>query len=614
MKKPINALLLLALLIGSFLGGTWYKQGGAGKGHDTQGGRRLLCYVDPMNPAHTSDRPGMAPCGMPMEPVYADEESTGQGSSSLAAGMPPGTVKITPQKQQLIGVRVDTVRLAEQTYPLRTLGRVAPDENRVHRVLAAVDGWTLDVYGSTSSSLVQKDQLMGTFYTTELFNKQVQYLYAAGLADRRQPSGAQPSEGNRAEEQVAHMNAPYSLTTLSPGSGDLKDPVQLSRVELLLMGMGETQLQKLTRTKQYVSNIEIRSPITGVILARNFAPRLRFERGTEFFRIADLSRVWVLADIFEGESQHIRPGAIARVWVPGQSQTVEATVSDILPPFDPTTRALKVRLELDNPGFTLRPDMFVDVEFLVHFPQALTLPTDAVLDSGRLKIVFVSVGKGYFEPREVVTGRRFGGQVEVLQGIMPGEEIVVSGNFLVDSESKMKLAAAGMQSFEAKEKDLVCGMPVRPGQADDPALSYEHEGVVYHFCSEQCRRDFQEAPERFLRKPLAPSHSYGAPVVSGRDFRSSPAKDPVCACEVDASKAGGSGLTAEFLGKTFYFCSEDCKNRFQKHPERYVDERGTVRLPAEPKDHSGHAEPPGHAGHPPMAPTGAATPRTGEAR
>ena len=146
------------------------------------------------------------------------------------------------------------------------------------------------------------------------------------------------------------------------------------------------------------------APATGFIIARNVSPGQRFDKGAEWYRIADLSRVWVLADLFRNEAEYVRPGMKVRVTIPETKKTLNAVVSKVLPQFDPNSRTLKVRLELDNPGYALRPDMFVDVEFPVTLPAALTVPADAVLDSGLKKTVFVDRGNGLFEPREVETG------------------------------------------------------------------------------------------------------------------------------------------------------------------------------------------------------------------
>ena len=174
------------------------------------------------------------------------------------------------------------------------------------------------------------------------------------------------------------------------------------------------------RTGQYGTYVEIRSPVAGFVLARGVSPRQRVDKGAELFSIADLSRVWIVADVFNVESQYIQPGMSARISLPQQNKTFEAKVTDVLPRFDATTRTLKVRLEADNPDFTLRPDMFVDVEFLITLPPAITVPVDAVLDSGLRKTVFIDVGNGFFEPRSVDTGWRFGGRVEIVRESCPG--------------------------------------------------------------------------------------------------------------------------------------------------------------------------------------------------
>ena len=183
----------------------------------------------------------------------------------------------------------------------------------------------------------------------------------------------------------------------------------------------------------------------------------------ELYRLADLSRVWVLADLFENEAKYVRPGEKVSVTLPNQDEKRLATVSEILPEFDPATVTLKVRLEMDNPRFTLRPGMFVDVEFPINLPATVNMPVDAIMDSGLKQTVFVDRGNGYFEPRRVKTGWRLGDRVEIVEGIEPGERIVISGNFLIDSESRMKLAAAGL--FGNVVKDPVCGLNVDESKA-----------------------------------------------------------------------------------------------------------------------------------------------------
>ncbi len=155
-----------------------------------------------------------------------------------------------------------------------------------------------------------------------------------------------------------------------------------------------------------------------------------------------------------------------------------------------------MRLEAENPGFVLKPDMFVDVEFPVNLPPSIIIPVDAIIDSGLRKTVFVDRENGFFEPRDVAVGWRIGGRAEIIKGLMPGERIVISGTFLVDSESRMKLAAAGL--FGTQVKDLVCGMVIDEEKAQAAGLKKEYGGKTYYFCADVCLKQFQQQPERFL--------------------------------------------------------------------------------------------------------------------
>jgi RND family efflux transporter MFP subunit len=261
--------------------------------------------------------------------------------------------------------------------------------------------------------------------------------------------------------------------------------------------MSEHQIKELAQTKQMTDKVFIMAPVTGFIIARNVSPGQRFDKGAEWYRIADLSRVWVLADLFRNEAEHVRPGMKVRVTIPETRKTLNAMVSNVLPQFDAASRALNVRLELDNPGYTLRPDMFVDVEFPVTLPSALTVPADAVLDSGLRKTVFVDRGNGLFEPRDVETGWRFSNRIEITKGLKAGEKIVVSGTFLIDSESKLELAAQGM--YGTLSKDPVCGEDVSVNKAEKAERKTVYKGTTYYFSSEECKQKFDKNPEEYTR-------------------------------------------------------------------------------------------------------------------
>ena len=448
MKKFLYGFLLLALLSGAFFAGSWYRKSEPAK-------------ADP-SLAKSSTR------------THTDTDTNIDTSS-----FPPGTVRITPEKQQVIGVRTGVVGKAAVQHSIRTVGRIAPDEKRVYRLVAGTDGWIRETYDNDTGTLVQKDERLASFYSPLFRNAQLSYitLVGAGGEDRFQAGGR---TGFTPSQQAS-----VSLQTY------------IDALESL--GMSQQQIKELAQTRQLTDKVYILAPATGFIIARNVSPGQQFEKGTEWYRIADLSRVWVLADLFRNEADYVRPGMKVRVTIPETRKTLSAVVSTVLPQFDATSRTLKVRLELDNPGYTLRPDMFVDVEFPVTLPSALTVPTDAVLDSGLKKTVFVDRGNGLFEPREVETGWRLGNRVEITKGLVPGEKIAMSGTFLIDSESRMELAAQGMVGTLAK--DPVCGVDVSVNKAEKAGRKSKYRDVTYYFSSDECKQQFDKNPERYVRKP-----------------------------------------------------------------------------------------------------------------
>jgi Cu(I)/Ag(I) efflux system membrane fusion protein len=247
--------------------------------------------------------------------------------------------------------------------------------------------------------------------------------------------------------------------------------------------------------------------VDGFVLKRSVSPGLRFDRGFELYRIADLSRVWILADVYRDDLPFIRRGASARITTAEGSHALRATVSPSEPIFDEATLTLKVRLEAANPQRALKPGMLVDVEFPVDLPPALVIPADAIVDSGLRKTVFVDRGNGYFEPRPVETGQRIGDDVEVTKGLLAGERIVISGTFFIDSESRMKASApeasAAPRASAAPALDPVCGMHVNPGEARDAGRTVAHAHDVFFFCSDDCKQRFVADPSRHAKPAIA---------------------------------------------------------------------------------------------------------------
>jgi multidrug efflux pump subunit AcrA (membrane-fusion protein) len=354
-------------------------------------------------------------------------------------------VKIGPEKQQLIGVRVSPVEKAPGTRTLRLLGRVVPDETRVYRLNAGIDGTIREVSRVTTGSQVKKDQLLATFSAPNATSAINMYIVNSGAADRVRRAG---------EGSVEALAGPLA-------SANLRQRVD----QLQNLGMSILQMEEIRRTGEFPESIKIVAPADGFVLSRNVSAGLKFDRGTEWYRIADLSRVWIVADLFENDAPYLRPGARAQVSLSNRGKTLPARVSEVLPLFDAATRTLKVRLEADNPGSLLRPDMFVDVELLITLAPTIAVPADAVLDSGRKQTVFVDRGEGFFEPRQVETGWRFGGRVEIVNGLTPGERIVVSGTFLLDSESRMRPAAASTARSNQQPTAQQADGPAAPAHA-----------------------------------------------------------------------------------------------------------------------------------------------------
>ena len=247
-------------------------------------------------------------------------------------------------------------------------------------------------------------------------------------------------------------------------------------------------------------------------------------------------------------------------------------VSDIPPIFDPSSRTLKIRLETENPGFILRPDMFVDVDLPVSLPSAVVLPAQAVVYSGERKMVFISKGNGLFEPRMIETGWHFGDEVEVVKGLEPGELVVISGNFLVDSESRLRAAAAGV--FGTAVKDPVCNMHVDKEKTEAVGRTSIYLGKTYYFCSDKCKHDFELTPQHYLDAEGGNHTRKIGPVDSsqGREL-GKVSIDRICGMKVDEKAAREAGHVSWYNGKEYYFCSEECKVKFENAAQKLAKKR-----------------------------------------
>jgi RND family efflux transporter MFP subunit len=378
-----------------------------------RGERKILHYRDPQDPDYTSKTAGVNPeTGNTLEPVYAAE----------AATMPPGAVRITPERQQLIGVRFATVEARAASRAIRTVGKVTWDETRIAHVHPRFEGWIEHVFVDFTGEFVKKGQPLLTVYSPEMLASQQELLLA-----------------RRAQEIMAG----------NPLSGAAEQGVSLFEAatrRLELRGLSRAQIEQVLRTGEPIRSVVVPSPASGFVTKRNAFPNQRITAESDLYTIADLSRVWVLADVFEADAAAITVGRTARITMPySEASALTASVNYIQPELDPTTRTIKVRLDVPNPGGRLKPEMFVNAEFDVGGAVQLTVPADAVLDAGDRQTVFVDRGNGYLEPRRVEVGGRVGDRVTILSGLEAGERVVASGTFLVDSESQLRSAASGME-------------------------------------------------------------------------------------------------------------------------------------------------------------------------
>ena len=368
--------------------------------------RRILYYVDPMHTSYRSDRPGTAPdCGMDLVPVYED------GQPANAAAMNPGSARLTRDQEELIHLETETLRPASVPQ-VRTVGRVVPDETMTFRVSAGVDGWVRRVFSDTTGTQVKKGQDLAAFYSKDVSSPQQAYIFALESYERLK----------------------NSASTTADQLGLATKQLAIARNNLQFIGMGEAQMEELGRTHREIFDVNLTAPDDGQILERNVAVGQRFMKGDVLYRIANLSRIWVLADVYAIDANPIRRAQVTIEGLP----PMEARVAQAPLQTDGEGRTMKLRLEVDNKGYRLVPGMIVSVALTVAAVTSMTLNVEAVLDSGARKRVFVSTGEGRYELREVETGWQDGDRVEIKCGLEQGEKVVTTGAFLLDSESRLK--------------------------------------------------------------------------------------------------------------------------------------------------------------------------------
>ena len=355
-------------------------------------------YTCPMHPSVKQHAEGQCPiCGMDLTAVKK------QGSGSR-------TIVVDESRRQKIGVRTAAAEVRPLTLEIRAFGEVKYDETRLSDVNLRMSGWVEKLLVNETGQRVKKGQTLFTLYSPELYAAQLEHL-----------SSLRHTQGTDAEV--------------------LSDLTRASRQRLRLLGMSASRIKQLETRLEAWENVPIAAKNSGHVIEINVATGARIEAGTRVFRIADLSKVWVDAEIFESDSPYVKVGQTVQVELPYiKNRTYKAKVDFVHPVLDEKTRTVRVRIVLPNQQLEIKPAMYADALFRVPLGDRLAVPDSAVVYTGPRRIVFVDVGEGRLLPTEVKLGVHAGQYFEIVEGIAAGDVVVTSGNFLISAESRIQSA------------------------------------------------------------------------------------------------------------------------------------------------------------------------------
>ncbi|TAK88017.1 MAG: efflux RND transporter periplasmic adaptor subunit [Betaproteobacteria bacterium] len=390
----------------------------AAAGATSTAGGKILYYRNPMGLPDTSPVPKKDPMGMDYVPVYQGEAPAPQA---------PGTVKISPDKMQLLGVRTELAQVRDLRRVVQAVGTIQPNERQLFKVAPRFEGWIEKLYVNTTGQAIGRGQPLMEVYSPELVTAQEEYLIAL--------RGMKEAAAGGADAQAVMQRLADSALR------------RLRNWEI-----SDEELRTLQRDGKPRQHLAFRSPVNGVVLQKPSVQGMRFMPGDVLFEVADLSSVWMLAEVFEQDLRYARVGQEVDVRVASYpDMALKGKVVFVYPTIDPATRTARVRVELANKGGLLKPAMYGSVEFVAAHPRGkvLAVPDSAVLDSGKRQAVLVRRGEAVFEPRTVKLGMRAEGYSEVTEGLKAGDEVVVRANFLIDAESNLKSA---LESFGSQPK------------------------------------------------------------------------------------------------------------------------------------------------------------------
>ena len=371
------------------------------------------------------------------------EKTDGMASIPGMAGMEgvaPGMVMVSPEKQQLMGVRIATVERRPMVRTVRTVGTITYDETKVTHVHSKIEGWIDKLYVDYTGKLVEKGQPLFTIYSPDLLATQQEYLLAVKARERFSAS---------------------SIPEVRSGGESL---VEASKRRLALWDISEKQIRELEEKREPQRTLTLYAPQSGFVIKKEANQGMRIMPDKELYTIADLSTVWVNVDVYESDIPFVRPGQTATVSLSyDPNSTINGKVSFIYPYVDEKTRTAKARLEVPNPGFKLKPDMYVNAEIKIGGGRHLVVPEEAVLDSGLRKVVFIEKGAGHFEPKEIKVGAKLDGFYQVVSGLDEGQKIAASSAFLLDSESRLAEAMGAMTGMPGMSMEGMAAMPSMEG-------------------------------------------------------------------------------------------------------------------------------------------------------
>lgn len=378
------------------------------------GVRTIAFYRSPMDPRQTSPAPKKDKMGMDYLPVYEDELS---GEGAPVPGL--ATITVDPQRQQIIGLRTAKVTRGPVGGSFRTVGTIAVDQRRVRVANLKVDGYVERISVNFTGQTVRRGQPLFSIFSPTLFEAENEYL----LALQSIPALDGGTVGDNAASSLAAA----------------------ARRKLELLDVPSAEIKRLERGGKAARRLTIYSPLSGVVTAKNVVQGSHLNPGDATYEITDLGEVWLLADAYESELARVKVGMTATLTLSAYPNRVYTGQVEFVDPLvNPQTRTAKVRLSFKNPTGELRPGLFGEVVIQAETRQALLIPFDAVLPSGTMNVVFVSLGQGKFQPREVLLGSRSGDQVEVTRGLAEGEEVVTRANFLIDSESRLRASLSAL--------------------------------------------------------------------------------------------------------------------------------------------------------------------------